>query len=261
VRLIESAVERYRDDIGGMLGAIMTRGDEQSGEMGRWYQSQLVLQETVAANETAYASLAPLLAELRQAQLGYMISGRGIRVYEANQTYTAIDKVLDDVLRPQLPFSVWRDIDRALENERAAFQGVVRYQTEMQLSRNSMQGNALVIENWARELSVQAKDQFEASVIALLEQQARGTLTLLGVATLITLLVLFVSRTISQQIIQEALQLADAAQRMASGELTARVNIVSRDELGLVGRTFNEMAARLQDLLDTLVIYCSILLS
>ncbi len=252
VRLIESAVERYRNDIGGMLGAIMTRGDERSGETGRWYQSQLVLQETVAANETAYAVLAPLLVELRQAQLGYLISGRGIRVYEANQIYTAIDKTLDEVLRPQLSFAEWREIDRALENERAAFQGVVRYQTEMQLSRNSMQGNALVIENWARELAAQASDQFESSVAALLEQQERGTLTLLGVATLITLLVLFVSRTISQQIIQEALQLADAAQRMASGELTARVNIVSRDELGLVGRTFNEMAARLQDLLDTL---------
>ena len=252
VRLIESAVERYRNDIGAMLGAIMTRGDEQSGEMGRWYQSQLVLQETVAANETVYATLAPLLAELRQVQLAYMISGRGVRVYEANQTYTAIDKALDEVLRPQLPFVEWRAIDRALENERAAFQGVVRYQTEMQLSRNSMQGNALVIENWTRELSSQANQQFEESVISLLEQQARGTLTLLGVATLITLVVLFVSRTVSQQIIQEALQLADAAQRMASGELTARVNIVSRDELGLVGRTFNEMAARLQDLLETL---------
>jgi two-component system sensor histidine kinase BaeS len=51
----------------------------------------------------------------------------------------------------------------------------------------------------------------------------------------------------SRQISQPVLSLADATQRMAEGDLSARVALDRRDELGLLARTFNTMAERVEN--------------
>lgn len=65
-------------------------------------------------------------------------------------------------------------------------------------------------------------------------------LALLGVV--IALLVLPISRLISRPVNR----LRDSALRLAEGELSHRVTVKSRDEIGELGRAFNHMADRLQ---------------
>ena len=46
--------------------------------------------------------------------------------------------------------------------------------------------------------------------------------------------------------------LTDVTSRMSQGDLTARADIRSRDEIGTLGRSFNEMATRVEETVDTL---------
>ena len=56
----------------------------------------------------------------------------------------------------------------------------------------------------------------------------------------------------SRQISQPVLTLADATRHMAEGDLSVRVTLPRRDELGLLARTFNTMAERVENTVTTL---------
>jgi PAS domain S-box-containing protein len=96
-----------------------------------------------------------------------------------------------------------------------------------------------------RALELHAEEQLndDLKTIAVRAQEAsRLTLvtTILGALIAMTLGVLF-SRTISKPV--SALE--SAAQRIGTGDLTARVDVPSKDELGHLAETFNRMAVRL----------------
>lgn len=57
---------------------------------------------------------------------------------------------------------------------------------------------------------------------------------------------------ISQRISTPLLTLSATTSRMAEGDLSVRVDLDRQDEIGLLARSFNEMAARIQEMVDTL---------
>jgi diguanylate cyclase (GGDEF)-like protein/PAS domain S-box-containing protein len=92
----------------------------------------------------------------------------------------------------------------------------------------------------------------EALVGALTQENERRR-ELLVEAIMFCLLIgfaatIFVYQLIRRTLIVPALELAAASQRLAAGELNARVPVRRRDEIGMLGRAFNESAARLNEL-------------
>ena len=72
-------------------------------------------------------------------------------------------------------------------------------------------------------------------------------LYLIGVIALVSVLVAFaLGQTIMNAISEPLVQLADATQRLASGDMTTRVPVKSTDELGQVSDAFNQMAEELE---------------
>jgi diguanylate cyclase (GGDEF)-like protein len=65
-------------------------------------------------------------------------------------------------------------------------------------------------------------------------------------------LVLCVAYVEGRSIVRNIRRLVDAARAIALGDLNQRVPVQGRDELALLGRTFNEMASQLQTRLDEL---------
>jgi len=74
---------------------------------------------------------------------------------------------------------------------------------------------------------------------------------LLGGA-IVAILVAVVALYISRRITRPLEDMRHVAERLASGELTARVAVPSGEEIGALGRTLNQMAAQLSDRLDTI---------
>ena len=62
-----------------------------------------------------------------------------------------------------------------------------------------------------------------------------------------TLTVLLIGWLIARSLTQPLLRLVNVAQAVASGDLTARSNIGSRDEVGVLGSSFDQMTAQLQE--------------
>ena len=82
------------------------------------------------------------------------------------------------------------------------------------------------------------------------KREARSTLLAALVGSLV--LVAFVAYIEGRAIVRTIRRLVDAARAIARGDLQQRVPVQGRDELALLGRTFNQMAFQLQTRLDEL---------
>ena len=91
---------------------------------------------------------------------------------------------------------------------------------------------------------VEATDSLLADRLAVLTMQ-RNVIVLIIAVTLALVLAGFFAAYIS--IMRGLNGLSDAVETMAAGNLDARVQVTSRDELGEVGERFNEMAGRLAE--------------
>lgn len=61
-----------------------------------------------------------------------------------------------------------------------------------------------------------------------------------------------ISAVVTRQITRPIVQLTESALRIANGDLSQRVDVASRDEIGILSRVFNRMAAELQALYSDL---------
>ncbi len=84
--------------------------------------------------------------------------------------------------------------------------------------------------------------------------QLRFNAALLGISLLIVGLAVFVALKVADRLVRPVGALVDAAQRVAGGELTARVaEPDSRDEIGTLAQAFNQMTSRLEQQTGDLV--------
>jgi signal transduction histidine kinase len=84
---------------------------------------------------------------------------------------------------------------------------------------------------------------------AILASVARGWMFSSAIAVLLAALIgWYISRRISAPV----LALSDATARMMQGDLSSRADVKSRDELGQLARSFNEMASRVEETVGTL---------
>lgn len=83
----------------------------------------------------------------------------------------------------------------------------------------------------------------------IVEDVAEKVVVAGGVAVLLAIVAgVFISRNISRPVFV----LADATHKMAGGNLTTRVQLNRKDEFGLLAETFNMMAARVENTVNTL---------
>ncbi|MCS6963213.1 MAG: GAF domain-containing protein, partial [Thermoflexus sp.] len=92
---------------------------------------------------------------------------------------------------------------------------------------------------------LQREDEAMAPVAHLGRQALLWTLALGGIAIALSFLA-------SASLTRPLGQLTEAARRLGAGQLSVRVPVTSRDELGVLAETFNTMALQLQDLYQNL---------
>jgi len=103
-------------------------------------------------------------------------------------------------------------------------------------------GTAQVLQSPFQGALIVHQQQSEAfdTYYALIRVAAVLSVTLIALAILAAVL-------ITQQISEPLLRLSGAARSMASGSFSTRVNIVRRDEIGLLAASFNSMAGELEN--------------
>ena len=86
---------------------------------------------------------------------------------------------------------------------------------------------------------VQPAQQFSAAVLALAKQQSR-------IAGIVALAAGLYAVWRARSIVRPLLSVSEAARRLASGDFAARAEVRSKDEVGDLARTFNDMVPQLQ---------------
>lgn len=84
------------------------------------------------------------------------------------------------------------------------------------------------------------------SLNAEVQVQRRNQLLVLALVAILLLLATWLVYIIARSITQPVSRLFDASQRLGSGDLTTRVNVHSRDELGALASAFNNTASELE---------------
>jgi GAF domain-containing protein/HAMP domain-containing protein len=136
------------------------------------------------------------------------------------------------------------DLGNALRNyqEKPYFTGELHA-----LNNRHLENGAIVKMNNKSWLVVYSQDKslIEASFV----QQNRISILIVSlIAAAIGIFVTFITRAFSDPI----LQLTETAKRIAVGDLTARANIKSEDEIGILAQTFDTMTAELSGLITGL---------
>lgn len=103
-------------------------------------------------------------------------------------------------------------------------------------------GNLLLIVPY-EEITAQAA----AAEAAILEQTRKHLQTVTATFIVVTLLVFLISSFSSRSVTRPLAELTDAARKIATGDLRTRASIRSADEVGQLGRAFNEMIPQLAD--------------
>lgn len=97
-------------------------------------------------------------------------------------------------------------------------------------------------------ITIGTSDQADLSSVKqsyILSTLLRSLLLAAGVVLLVGLLLVFV-------LTRNVRKLAEGVRRIRQGDLAARVQITTRDEIGQLGTAFNDMAAQIETALDTL---------
>ncbi len=104
----------------------------------------------------------------------------------------------------------------------------------------------------SEELVVEADNSVEASRIEIENTRETVNRSLIGVAIAAILLAIVASTLLNNSITRNIIRLTATAQELQAGNLDARVNVRSNDEIGVLGNSFNQMASDLQSLINTL---------
>jgi class 3 adenylate cyclase len=87
------------------------------------------------------------------------------------------------------------------------------------------------------------------------EQLAVAQIITIVSAIIVTLAGLLLAFAIANDIARPILRLTDTAQKIQAGDLAAQAEVVSEDEIGILGNAFNAMTSKLRDTLQSLLDY------
>ncbi len=98
--------------------------------------------------------------------------------------------------------------------------------------------------------------RFIVAVEALHDRERRGIAWTLGLLAAANLAVLLVGLLVTRHfIVRPVLDVERVARRIRDGDFSQRLDVVTRDELGTLARTFNEMSERVEGLLGERVLH------
>ncbi|NPV29358.1 MAG: methyl-accepting chemotaxis protein [Firmicutes bacterium] len=188
----------------------------------------------VVALVQKFSILSKYAAELKAGETGYafMIDKKGVVVYHPTQ-----EKVLEENLITGQNTEL-ADLARKMAAGKAGY-GFYTYEGVRKFCGYAPAGN------WSLALTVPVAEYMRAAAAI-----KKTTVIVVAVFLLFAILVAF---AISGQIARAVSQLVEAMERAKEGDLTARVNIKSGDELGQLGNSFNYMLAGQQEIVKRIL--------
>ena len=202
-------------------------------------QSELLLATLIAAaTNPLYAQDVDALSNLME-RLGFEALGANYQVLAFGHIYDPNGRIIADAYDPSLAFNL--ETDPLGQQIVGSDKTILDWQSDQLVT-----GRAVIVGN--RRLGAVSVGLSTAPLNAkLADVRNQGFLIALGAAIIGAGLVLLLSRSITRPI----QALVQATQQIAKGNLEAQVSIVTKDEVGVLGRAFNQMTDKLRQMIET----------
>ncbi len=243
--VVEADFKQYSQVVSESMALFQTQGDENSG-LQRVFRNAVHRMEEVA-REGGSNQLGLVILELHRAEEDFLLSGdmkfvsdvramletiRGHASRELNDAAAARIRTLAEEY--ETAFVAASEVTRKLHDANAELQEITD-RTERELDALGLQ-------------TAKAVDDHTA---AAAQGRSTAETVIFGMFALVVLAAVFVAQYFGSQM-QRALGALTAATRaFADGDLSRRVVVDSSDEIGLLAKSFNEMADSLQSISNT----------
>ena len=251
VEVLNATLNDYKESLERFSAYLLEIGDQTTGLWGKWERANERLEDLLRSTAVEQETVGRFF-ELQEAEREFVITHRADHYRKARLRQLRLQGWFESVDASRLSPEVAETIRQAIKDEQEAFEAYASAVQGLDLVSRQLEANGVTLQLLASRLYEQATSEFEAALAQTLVVQSNGGLVVIGMTGLAFLMALFALQVISTHLTGEALTLAKTAEEFAAGNLDARVQLHASDELGLVGRTFNQMAAQLQNLLSTL---------
>ncbi len=245
VASMETAVQRFDALVADFWGRMADGLDAETLAEGRllerFARELAVAQVGLAAYVAGHRSTYP---ELARATFGEVLAQ--LDLLREQSTDPRLKRDLSEARKALLEHDVL--LRQRLEQRAAARQQEAELQQEIAAEKDSLRGLGRMLSARAEALSSSAWSDLrrDSDTLTTLGTRAKWVIgATAGVGVLVGLLVLIL---IPRPIVAAIGQLVEGAQRIARGDLTTPVEVASRDELGLLGQTFEHMRTNLLEL-------------
>jgi len=186
------------------------------------------------------------MVDLRQAERDYLWRGR--RTAEADVRRAA------DQLEAQLGRSraAGPRSDQLLRRYRDAFEEVAGVANRVAVKIDDFNAAAVVVEPLVDDIASVGQREAAAEVAAAQIASGRTVFVVSLILVAAMLAGLLLASVLGHQITAPLTQLAQTAKAIGAGDLGARAQVQSRDELGMLAQTFNTMTAQVRELVGSL---------
>jgi signal transduction histidine kinase len=186
------------------------------------------------------------MIDLRQAERDYLWRGR--RSAEA-EVRAAAGRLAAQIRRSS---AAGPRSESLLSDYRRAFDAVSSAASRLAVKIDDFNAAAVVVEPLVDDIAAVGQREAAAEVAAAQVASGRTFFIVGGILVAAMLVGLLLASVLGHQITAPLTQLAQTAQAIGGGDLTARAKVESRDELGMLAETFNTMTAHVRELVGSL---------
>lgn len=199
----------------------------------------------IASNDEVHA----LVQEIRHTENDWLLSRS---VDTAEQVRALNDQLRRQISDLDIAAPQRYELTQLVDNHRSQFDALVELQTEFAATIIALNEQAERVDQFPDRIIEHEAGETDIALAAFHEAENLSTTLefslLIGTVMVSVILSIVVTRSIARPVSQ----LIGGVKRLAEGELSARVQVQSSDELGVLASTFNSMADQLQDTLEGL---------
>ncbi len=247
LNLYLSAAERYADTFLESVELVTQLAAPETGLEAQLAQHSALLQDIL---QTDGQNLITLYQDMKIFEKDYLVTRQRPVMQSALNVAFQLRQAIEDT--PTLTIEQKAQAQTHLDNYRSIAEDIVELDVDIRSKLNDFNLQAEAVNPISVELIILAKGEVERAQTRITRANQLAATILVVIALGGLLLVLFIAKILNNSITRNVVKLTEAAGELQAGNLEVSAQIDSADELGRLAGSFNDMAARINTLVNNL---------
>jgi methyl-accepting chemotaxis protein len=248
-RQLGQLVDSYETDFLQAVSLIEQRGHADTGLEGEARNKIREIEAVVTERKLDQLMIDTLM--IQQYEKEYLLRGNQEYIDRVAQGITQFKENVTKAPAGQLSVADKNQLNSLADEFLILFQLLVQSDAGIRATTERFQETLHTIDLATDELRTAGNEQFNMSVTDVGQTVSAANVLEVVVLIIVVLLGAGITFLLSRSIVRPIRELTDMSATMAGGDLSQRVHISSRDELGALADSFNRMADKLGQVIET----------